>query len=77
MKPGQLVRIRDGWMDEGKVGIVIGESPFLDGAYYWTPVLFVDEDDPNFIKTRGLELFEPMGAFTILRKRFKNICKKS
>lgn len=69
VKPKQLVRIREGWMDAGKVGLVIGESPMIDGVCYWTPVIFMGDDDPTFFKTRALETFEPAGQFKSFRSR--------
>lgn len=46
------VVIRDGWENAGKRGMVLGPPVFVEQN--WTPVLWDDEDDPDFHKTAGL-----------------------
>ena len=48
------VRVKLGWETAGKEGIVVGSSVFLH--QWWTPVLWVNEEDPDFFKQSGLEL---------------------
>lgn len=48
-----LVRIRKGWEGAGRIGRVLGNAVMVQ--QWWTPVLWEDEDDPNFFKTAGLE----------------------
>ena len=59
-----FVKIRDGWQWAGRVGLVLA-SPIctrqypLSGGQSWTPVLWEDEEDPDFFKTAGLESCTP------------------
>ena len=48
------VRVKLGWGNEGREGTVVGSSVFLH--QWWTPVLWADEEDPDFFKQSGLEL---------------------
>ena len=51
---GNKVRIRFGWVQFGKVGVIIGEPVFVGQS--WTPVVWDDEEDPEFYKTVALEV---------------------
>ncbi len=45
--------IKEGWDEEGLEGTVLGPDIKIDGMS-WTPVLWSNEEDPDFFKTRGL-----------------------
>lgn len=47
------VKIKKGWENEGKTGKTVGNISFLKQD--WTPVLWDNEEDPEFFKTAGLE----------------------
>lgn len=53
----QLVRIKGGWYQSGRIGLRLGED-ILVGPTFWTPVLWENEEDPEFHKAHGLEKFE-------------------
>lgn len=48
---GRLVRIEYGW--------VVGEA--VETSQSWTPVLMDLEDEPEFVKTSGIEIIEDNG----------------
>lgn len=50
------VRIKAGWSDEGQTGVMLGDKHFQVNQY-WTPVLWDDEEDPDFHKTIALEFW--------------------
>lgn len=55
-----FVTIRDGWQNAGRVGISLGPAMSIipykgSNGQYWTPVLWIDEEDPNWHKSVGLE----------------------
>ena len=52
---GDKVRIVAGFCGAGRSGIVVGGSVEGRDYRYWIPVLFDDEDDPDFFKDGGLE----------------------
>lgn len=56
-KAGDLVRIKKGWDKAGRLGKVLGES-IIYRDIEWTPVIWEEEEDPDWNKTIGLELFE-------------------
>lgn len=47
------VTIKKGWEGAGRVGTRLGPDVFVEQE--WTPVLWDDEEDPDFFKARGLE----------------------
>ena len=49
-------KIKDGWVDEGKSGVVLGDSVWVE--QFWTPVLWDGEEDPDFVKTAGIDIEE-------------------
>ena len=49
----QKVRIKKNWGDAGRVGTQLGEPVFV--LQWWTPLVWDDEEDPDFHKTAGLE----------------------
>lgn len=49
------IRIRDGYADAGKTGVMLGVESFMVGGQHWTPVHFDDESEPDFHKTASLE----------------------
>lgn len=51
-KSGYRCKVKEGWVDEGKIGTVLGKNVFAEQD--WTPVLWDDEEDPTFFKTAGL-----------------------
>jgi len=52
---GDRVRIVAEFHGAGRCGVVVGEPVEGRDYRYWIPVLFDDEDDPNFFKDGGLE----------------------
>ena len=50
------VIIKQGWWDEGRVGKRLGSDILIRGIM-WTPVLWDDEEDPNWHKSRGIESY--------------------
>jgi hypothetical protein len=57
--PSQLrCIVKDGWYDAGKTGVVLFDKPVQDHVGMdWTAVLWDDEEDPDFHKTRSLKIF--------------------
>lgn len=51
---GRTVRIKDGWQDAGKRGMILCK-PIRVGQI-WIAVLWDGEQDPDWHKARGLEL---------------------
>lgn len=49
------VRIREGWWLAGRLGLAVAPDVGCRGIA-WTPVLWDDEEDPDFHKTAGLEM---------------------
>ena len=47
-------RIRDGWDEGGRIMQVLGDAFYVNGQF-WYPVLFLDEEDPTFFKSAGIE----------------------
>lgn len=50
----QRAKIKDGWHEAGKECSVLG--PPIMCAQLWTPVLFDDQEDPEFFKSAGLTM---------------------
>ncbi len=50
---GAVVTIKTGWYEAGKRGVVIGDDVHL--GQWWTPVLWDNEDDPDWHKSAGLD----------------------
>jgi len=48
------VRVKEGWEEAGRKGTVLGEQIFL--GQWWCPILWEDEEDPDFHKSTGLEI---------------------
>lgn len=48
-----IVEIKKGWDREYRTGKTLGKSKIVNGME-WTPVLWDDEEDPDWHKTRGL-----------------------
>jgi hypothetical protein len=51
---GPRVRVRTGWDNAGQLGTVVGAQIHL--GQWWCPVLWDDEEDPDWCKSSGLEL---------------------
>lgn len=49
----ERLRIKDGWHEAGKTGKRIGWDVIVKQS--WTPVLWDDEEDPDWFKAAGLE----------------------
>ncbi len=49
-------RGKEKWDISGKMGTVLGEAIFV--KQFWTPVLWDGEEDPDFVKTAGIELLK-------------------
>lgn len=55
-KKGTLLQIQANWGDVGRDCTCLGPDIELSASNVkWTPVLWADEDDPDWFKTRGLE----------------------
>ena len=50
---GTRIRIKKGWEDFGQVGTCLGIPIFVDQL--WIPVLWDNEEDPEFFKLAGVE----------------------
>ena len=57
MKKGDRVWIKADWYGGGRIGTVLGDPVFVQQE--WVPVLWDDEEDPDFHKMAGLEIYEP------------------
>ena len=54
-RPGnEKLRIKAKWHDAGKVGMRVGPDVQI-GGMIWTPILWDDENDPDFQKATSLE----------------------
>lgn len=51
-KAGDQVKIREGWDNEGKVGIVLGPPVWV--AQSWVPVLWNTKEPPTLFQEAGL-----------------------
>ena len=51
---GPRVRLRAGWFGAGRLGTVVGAQVRL--GQWWCPVLWDDEEDPDWHKSAALEL---------------------
>jgi len=49
-------KIKNGWHGAGRTCEVLGDPVFV--LQNWSPVLWDDEEDPDFIKTAALEFEE-------------------
>ena len=49
--------MKEGWFEAGKTGVILAEPVFVN--QYWTPVLWDDEEDPDFCKTAALDFVKP------------------
>lgn len=50
------VRMRAGFLDAGRLGHMLGTVSFMLNGQNWTPVVWDDEEDPDFIKSAALEI---------------------
>lgn len=57
METKTRVRIKKGWNDAGMMGTVLADSVFC--LQNWVPVLWDDQEDPDFIKESALEIVTP------------------
>lgn len=46
-------KIKDGWHEAGRTGVTLGVPVLVEQL--WTPILFDDEEDPDFLKTAAIE----------------------
>ena len=53
LRQGERVRIRAGWGGGGREGMRLGPDVYV--RQEWTPVLWDDEEDPDWHKAAGLE----------------------
>jgi hypothetical protein len=44
-------------MTAGSVGVVIGASILVD-TVWWTPVVWEDQDEPDWFRSHGLEIIK-------------------
>lgn len=49
------IRIKRSWEGVGRTGVTLGPSVRDHCGMWWTPVLWDDEEDPDFHKASGLE----------------------
>lgn len=54
LKDGDKVQIKYGWCNDGRKGSVVGCPVFIE--QWWIPILWDDEEDPDFHKDAGLIL---------------------
>lgn len=47
--------IKDGWHNAGKEGVVLGKLVEDHSGMLWVPILWDDEEDPDFHKERGID----------------------
>ena len=55
IRKGTRVRIRAGWSGAGRVGKALAAPMFV--LQDWVPVVWDDEEDPDFFKDAGLETY--------------------
>lgn len=48
------IKMREGWYEAGKLGLLIGPAVYV-GGQHWSPVKWDDEEDPDMVKTAGIE----------------------
>lgn len=48
------IRMKAGFEDAGRLGQSLGEHITVNGMQ-WTPVLWDGEDEPDFVKSKGIE----------------------
>ena len=59
-KRGTKLEIKAGWGSEGRLGTCMGPDLEVNKtSVSWTPVLWDEEEDPDWFKTRGLEIQRP------------------
>ncbi|HXI90507.1 MAG TPA: hypothetical protein VNO24_10885 [Blastocatellia bacterium] len=51
---GRTVRIKEGWQDAGKRGVILCKPVRIGQT--WIAVLWDDEEEPDWFKQRGLEI---------------------
>ena len=51
---GTKICISKGWYDAGKTGYIIGVPIFV--KQWWYPILWGNEEDPEFHKADGIEI---------------------
>ena len=49
-----LWRMKKNWKDAGKTGIKL--APDIYVLQWWTPILWDDAADPDFVKSDGIEM---------------------
>lgn len=54
IKKGTVIVVKQEWDRAGRVGIALGSPVFV--KQWWVPVLFRDDEDPDFFKLAGLEI---------------------
>lgn len=54
IRRGTVMVIRDGWDKAGRVGVALGAPVYV--GQDWVPILFRDDEDPDFYKLAGLEV---------------------
>jgi hypothetical protein len=54
IEPGDGIRIKAGWHDEGKVGIALTSAIRVHGMD-WIGVEWEEDEDPDWHKAEGLE----------------------
>jgi len=52
---GAHIRVKKGWHEYPKTGICLGKRVFIE--QWWVPVKWDDEDDPDFFKQSGVEVY--------------------
>lgn len=52
----QMVRIKTGWENSGKLGVALGEPVTIyRNSQEWLPVIWQGEEDPDWHKLAGIE----------------------
>jgi len=55
MKNKVIMIVKKGWENSGRIGIRIGNDYQSQDGVWWTPIQWLDEEDPDFHKKDGLE----------------------
>lgn len=57
--PKGRVRIKKDWGDAGRMGTQMGHRVDMSNGQQWVPVMWDDEEDPDWHKAMGLDFLQP------------------
>lgn len=49
-------RIKKGYHEAGRAFFILSDAKYHIGGHDWIPILYVDEDDPTFLKSDAIEI---------------------